>query len=353
MEDITTHIQRCIREGLGWQSATVVSVEQIKGGYLSNAYVVDVEREGHTTKLFVKEQNEHKWGAERLSDPYATYLTSDIAGRESMLSPKILGTFAYSDTHMVSVQDVSQGKLVQIQECVNGVGLLGLCGPTVAKEIEGREIELGEAVAGLLAEVHAHKYPIERGVRFNEYSRSLRDVIAHPELTLNIFYNFLKDSTVLSGDFRYAYLSEMMRVSEYFSQFSERNALVHGDAWHANILVDGAKLYLIDYSRIVHGEPGMDVGHFYIACLKLAHSQKSEYHIRMANAFLSKYINTTKDDFIKESMVSAIGFTGAVSVIEDFYPNDTDEDRANFISYVFKCLQNKRITEVHSWNEIH
>ena len=68
--------------------------------------------------------------------------------------------------------------------------------------------------------------------------------------------------------------------------------------------------------------------------------------------FLSKYIQLTKDEFIKESMVSCIGFTGAVSVVEDFYPKVSNEDRQKLISYVYRCMQNKKITEVKTWKEI-
>ena len=311
-----------------------------------------MENAGKVTKIFVKEQNENTWGAERPSDPYATYLTSDLAAQENTMSPKVLGTFASFDNHATSIQHISGGKLFQIQECVAGTNLYGLCEPIVAEEIQNREIELGEKIAEIFANIHSHKHPIERGTKFDEYSRSLRDVIAHPELTLNIFQNFLQKSAVLKGDFRYAYLAEMIKVSEHFSQFTERNSLVHGDAWHANVLVNGSDLYMIDFSRLVHGEPGMDVGHFYVVCLNLALTQKNDFHVRMAQAFLSKYIELTKDEFIKESMVTYIGFTGAVSVVEDFYPKVTNEDRQKLISYVYKCMQNKKITEIKTWKEI-
>jgi len=352
MESIKNHIQQCIRDGLRWENATVKDVQKIKGGYLSNAYIATVDNEGKVTKIFVKEQNENTWGAERPSDPYATYLTSDLAAQEQTLSPKVLGTFLAFDDQAVSIQHISGGKLFQIQECVTGDNLYGLCEPIVANEIQNREVELGEKIAEIFANIHSHKHPIERGTKFDEYSRSLRDVIAHPELTLNIFQNFLQKSEVLKGDFRYAYLTEMIKVSEYFSQFTERNSLVHGDAWHANVLVNGSDLYLIDFSRLVHGEPGMDIGHFYVVCLQLALTQKNDYHVRMAQAFLSKYIDITKDEFIKESMVTYIGFTGAVSVVEDFYPKVSNEDRQKLISYVYKCMQNKKITEVKTWKEI-
>ena len=69
MENINKHIQQCIRDGLAWKDATVKTVERIKGGYLSNAYIATVENEGKVTKIFVKEQNENTWGAERPSDP--------------------------------------------------------------------------------------------------------------------------------------------------------------------------------------------------------------------------------------------------------------------------------------------
>jgi len=352
VENTKKHIQQCIRDGLGWKNATVKTVEKIKGGYLSNAYIVDVENEGKETKVFVKEQNENKWGAERPSDPYATYFTSDLAARENTLSPKVLGTFASFDNHATSLRHISGGKFFQIQECVSGNNLYGLCEPIIVDIIQGREVELGEKVAEIFADIHSHKHPIERGTKFDEYSRSLRDVVAHPELTLNIFHNFLQKSEVLKGDFRYEYLAEMIRVAEHFSQFTERNALIHGDAWHANVLVNDSDLYLIDFSRLVHGEPGIDVGHFYVVCLQLALTQKDDYHVRMAQAFLSKYIELTKDEFIKNSMVSYIGFTGAVSVVEDFYPKVSNEDRQKLISYVYKCMQNKKITEIKTWKEI-
>ncbi len=352
MENINKRIEICIREGLSLRNAIVKNVEQIKGGYLSNAYIATVDNEGKTQKFFVKEKNENKWGAERSADQFATYLASDLAGKESSGSPKMLGTFFATDGAVVPLERISGGDLLQIQECVNGKNLLALCSPAVSGEISGREKEIGEKIAAVFAEIHSHKHSIPSGEKFNEYSRSLRDVVGHPELTLNIFYNFLKNSKVLNGEFRYSYLAEMLKVAEYFSQFSERNSLVHGDAWHANVLLDGNDLRIIDYSRLVHGEPGIDVGHFYVVCLQLALAQKDDYHVRMAQAFLSKYIEITKDDFIKQSMVTYIGFTGAVSVVEEFYPSVSDDDRRKLVSYVYRCMQNKKITEINTWKEI-
>jgi thiamine kinase-like enzyme len=347
------HIKQCIHDGLGWDDAVIQDVKQIKGGYLSNAYIATVTHEGQTKQIFIKEQNENSWGAERSSDPFATYVTSDLAAAEmSKTSPRVLGTFVATDDTTLPVRQVTDGKLFQVQECVVGDNLYDLCKPKVEKVVQGREVEIGEKVAEIFADIHSHKHPIERGTKFDEYSRSLRDVIAHPELTLNIFQNFLKDSKVLTGDFRYAYLAEMIKVAEYFSQFTERNALIHGDAWHANLLLNGGDLYIIDYSRLVHGEPGIDVGHFYVVCLQLALTQQNDFHVRMAQSFLSKYIELTGDEFIKESMVTYIGFTGAVSVVEDFYPEIADEDRQKLISYVYKSMQNKKMKEVSTWKEI-
>ena len=352
MKNIQLYIEQCIQNGLGWKKATIKKIEKIKGGYLSSAYIVTVDRGGEVTKIFVKEQSENKWGAERLSDIYASYLASDLAAKEQAVSPKTLGTFLTLDDQALPIQHLSEGKLFQIQECMTGQNLYELCNQNIDEKIQGREVEIGEKIAKVFAEIHSHKHHIERGSQFNEYSRSLRDVIAHPELTLNIFHNFLQKSDVLKGDFRYAYLTEMLRIAEHFSQFTERNSLVHGDAWHANLLLNGSELYMVDYSRIVHGEPGIDVGHFYVFCLNLALTQKNDYHVRVAQAFLAKYIEITKDEFIKDSMVTYIGFTGAVCVVEDFNPTATQDDRMKLISYIYKCMQNKKITEIKTWKEI-
>ena len=352
MEDIKGCIQEYLCDSLGWKDTKVKAIEQIKGGFISNAYIVNVEKGGQEIKIFVKDQSKNAWGSERLSDIYTNYLNSDLAAQENTLSPKVFGSFVYFDNNIIPIQNISNGKIFQIQECVSGNNLYGLCQPIVSDEIHNREIELGEKIAEILANIHSHKHPIGEGVKSNEYSRSLRDVITHPELTLNIFQNLLQNSDVLQGDFRYAYLVEMIKVAEYFSKFKERNSLVHGDAWHANFLVNGSDLYLIDFSRLVHGEPGIDVGHFYVVCLQLALIQKNDYHINMAKAFLSKYIQITKDKFIKESMVTYIGFTGAVCVVEDFYPEASMDDRQKIISYVYRCMQNKKIIEVETWKQI-
>ena len=353
MKNTKKYIQQCIRDGLGWKEAIITDIKEVKGGYLSNTYIVFIENEGQKSKVFIKKQNENKWGAERLSDYYAAYVASDLIALENTLAPKVLGTFISCNDHIIPVERISDGKLFQVQEYMNGNNLYDLCEPTVAKDIQGREVELGEKVAKILASIHLHKHPIKRGTKFDEYSRSLRDVIGHPELTLSIFHNFLQKSEVLKGSFRYAYLAEMIKVAEHFSQFSERNALIHGDAWHANILVNGSGLHIVDFSRLVHGEPGIDIGHFYVVCLQLALTQKNDYHVRMAQAFLYKYIKLTGDEFIKESMVSYIGLTGAVNVVEDLYPKVSNEDRRKLISYIYKCMQNKKITEVKTWQEIY
>jgi len=156
----------------------------------------------------------------------------------------------------------------------------------------------------------------------------------------------------LNGDFRYQYIAEMVKVAEHFSQFPERNALVHGDAWHANILVDGSNMYAIDFSRLVHGEPGIDVGHFYMVCIVLGLYYKDDFHIRLGNAFIDEYVSITHDEFIFETMSTGVGFTGAVSVVKDFFPEVDDAARAALIAFIYSCLKAKKVTKVHSWKEL-
>jgi hypothetical protein len=335
-----------------WKDVRVCDSTDHEGGFLSRARVVTVEHAGGTTRLFVKEQNGGRWGAERAGDAFASYSASDSAGEEYDATPHVLGSYVHTNHGTVSLNEILTAKIVQVQEYRPGETLYQHCTPQVTGVVAQDPELIGMRVAQTLAQLHGHKHPMERSERFDEYSRSLRDVLGHPELTLNIMQNFLRTNSVFSGDFRAEYIKEMFSVIDHLSERKDRNALIHGDFWHTNILLHENEVSCVDLSRLHHGEPGIDVGHFYAACLFLAVLQHDDRHIAMARAFLATYKTLTGDADIEDTMVCYIGFTGAVCAVEDFYPDCTAGDRANYVHFIYSCLKDKRMRTVDTWRDI-
>lgn len=353
MKKVQQAVQKIFKNEFGTEYE-ILSVRKIKGGFLSDAYVVDAKNKSDAEKkFFLKTIKGDSFAFERNEDAISSYLASQKTAEIVGLNPKSLGCFIANEKSEISkMNPLSDGeKLFQLQEFRQGRGGLDFfLGKEPGYILTDSDKKIIEKIAELLFFVHKRKFSLSEKKKEMIYKRSLRDIIAHPELTLSVFENNLKKSKIFKGQFRYDYLAEMIKVSEFFGKYHKRISCVHGDFWLANILVDKNKEpFFIDYSRLCYGDPGMDVGYFYTAALWGAIYYKKSYLKDVAEHFLAHYLLISKDKDIMKTAVTQVGFIGAVCLVEDFYPNTTNADRKKFAEYIFSCLKNKKLIKNHGF----
>jgi thiamine kinase-like enzyme len=142
-----------------------------------------------------------------------------------------------------------------------------------------------------------------------------------------------------------------MKAVDDFSNNENRATLLHGDFWANNIIFTD-KPNLIDFSRMCQGEPGIDVGWLYASLVWQSVSINSIYFLNLAEIFLEKYIDLSKDGEIEKFAVSSIGFIGLIAGIEKFSPNVPLFSRKKFIEWIFISIKNRKLLRKEIFNLI-
>ncbi len=338
-------LQRVLRKAFGDSALTITRVDPMSGGFVSQSYCVTVRIAGKEQKAFVKKAGGDFLGLERQEDRLSGYLLSQRAMDETHARPRAIGCFRSQPRGFVeNISPLSaEDDLWQVQEYQAGERYLARLLSRSRRHIEKEDRDEIHAIVEGLVRVHQTKTGIRNPVqRASLYRRALRDVLTHPEMTLMMFDQYLRKSRILRGSFRDAYLIEMIRVAEHFGRHDRRLALVHGDFWMSNILFDHKQRpFFIDYSRFVHGEPGMDVGEMYAAFVWLAFEHQNPYFQELARYFVDRYVRVSGDALVRRTAVTYIGFTGAA--VEAFCQHVPLATRRKFLQHIFKCLQARRL----------
>ncbi|MFH1280909.1 MAG: phosphotransferase [Candidatus Beckwithbacteria bacterium] len=332
------------------EEMVVTRIKKISKGPYSDSYKVDVLVNKSKKSLLIKRPSKYPPAFIKDIDFFQEYLTSQKATNLANMFPSVLGCFYVDENDNLVRLSPSNNKagLFQIQEYREGEKYLNrLLAKASKKKFASKErLEIKE-ISGLLSKIHQIKPNfMKNNTKKACYKRALREVVTHPRLTLTLFSYELEKSRIFQSSFRYDYISEMIKVAEHFGRYYKRLSLIHGDFWSGNILLDKEnKIFFTDYSNHCYGEPGMDIGNFYIELLWLSVFKKNTFYQQFANYFLEQYIKKTGDKMIKKTAVSYIGFTGAICSVKKFFPAVTDQERLKFAQYIYSCLRERRLLQ--------
>jgi len=322
------------------------NVEKLNVGSYSESFKVTTLIDGEEKEFVVKIPSENAPPFIRPVDFLSDYLITIQASNMSKLSPRVLGCYYVDERGKgFCITKPDSFKLFQIQEFKWGYKYLDmLVSKSGRKVISPEDRNEIDKIVFLLGQIHKIVFRGNEERKKALYKRALLEVITHPKLALSLFSQGLENSKVFKPPFRYAYLMEMIKVAEYFGGFYKRLSLIHGDFWSGNILFTREnEVIAVDFSNHCYGEPGIDVGNFFIELLWQSIIQKNSLYQKLADYFLDKYIEYTGDRFIERSAVTYIGFAGAICLVERFFPEVPNKKRTKFVNYILNCLKMKKL----------
>lgn len=160
-------------------------------------------------------------------------------------------------------------------------------------------------IAEALATLHVRGKAITKGFDSRKkellYRRWRREVFTNLEIPLHLFE---KDHATLKNKRLYETLLKKIfdRYIAYqeINQF-ERLTCLQGDCREWNMIYDGKKVHLIDFSRIPYGDPAIDIGIF-LSFEPLSKSSRYEHLPALKKQFLTSYISITNDTEIEKHL---------------------------------------------------
>ena len=192
------------------------------------------------------------------------------------------------------------------------------------------EADKGEIakIVRLIASVHAVKHPSgESNIQNAVYNDGIRGVLVHPELTFTLLHDFPDDHPHLPPEKQKEHIGRMWKNISSWKDRSDRLAALHGDFWGANVFfTEDGEPFVIDFSRIPWGDPGIDIGWWMSQYLWRYHATKKEYFKELGEEFLNAYIAETGDTEMRRALTISLGFLGIVNIYPKFHPNGLDHD---------------------------
>ncbi|MFA6475877.1 MAG: phosphotransferase [Candidatus Paceibacterota bacterium] len=328
-----------------------IKIKEIPGGFLSDVYKIEVFDKviGNLDKAYIcKVSRERAFcGLERKEDQVLSYVLSQKINNKANGRKNFSRSYLYlaKEKKIVSLPSITEDDMaLQFQDFLEGNIYQDLLMTPKSGLILPGDIETIGHIAKKLAEVHKIKPKFTEDQKREKYSRCLKDVMIHPELSISFIVNNLGESKIFRGKVKADYLKEMLEVIEYYQKYYQRISLIHGDFIPKNILVrDNGDVDFIDYSRFEFGEPGVDVGCLYSYLICMSYYLKNDYYKKLANIFIEKYISETNDLFIKEIAVVYLGFVGLVAMDEKIYPGIATATRMRFLKYILSSLKTKKL----------
>ena len=344
MFEDTEIIKKLLNEYLK-DSFKIKTVKAIPGGFRAKAFLISAEKNGERKNLFLKHtipdlKNYHDNNVEKL----ASYLLSQQISKEMNLSPRVLGIFMAENGKIINIDSFTDITIIyQLQEFQEGQNYLDyLCSSESDENFLAENKAIAAKIAKNLAQIHTKKIDMAEKEKEILYKKSLRNAIINPELALSMIENNIKGS-LFEGDFRREYIGEMLEVNAHFWKNFNRLSLLHGDFWPGNIALAEAEPFFFDYSRYMYGDPGSDVGHFYLSMVIFSIWRKDKRYFELGESFLDAYKKETTDDLITETSVLAFGPTGVVFILDKFFQGPDMAERKKFADYIMACLRSKKV----------
>ncbi|MFH1308261.1 MAG: phosphotransferase [archaeon] len=341
-------IKDVLRGELG-EDIEITGFQKIGEGYHSDGFKISTNK----GEFFLKKVKSEDLGFELPERKIYSLLVSDGMQKRAKSSPKAVGVFISNNGKISKIPRIdNQTEIFHIQEFGgNGKNYWDILQEKkYKKQIDKKDIEEIEKLTDFISKIHLIKYPSNDKKKLNAvYNDCLRNTIINPELTMVLLQDFPNDHVVFPLEAQKKYLALMYDLITRFKDRSERLNALHGDFWGSNcIFNEQGELWVIDYSRMPWGDPGIDIGWFICQYLWLYHETKNDYFKELGELFLKKYEEKTEDKQIREGISLIVGFQGIVYLFPKFYPDRDKKTSERFLQNIIDIMKEGRF----KWNQI-
>ncbi len=324
---------------------TIKKIEKIGSGYHSDGFKLILE---NGRPLFLKKLKSYDLGFEYPERRISSLLISHSMAKRIKFSPQPIGIILENKNESFVIPEISEEtRVYQVQELekegVDYWTLLQL--KKNKKQIDGEDLQELSKIIDYITRVHNIKHPFTDKNRLRAvYNDAIRSVLTHPELTLMFLSEFPKNHPIFPLQKQREYLKLAWNLLMKWKDRCDRLTALHGDFWGANFFFKKDKsTWVIDYSRIPWGDPGIDIGWWFGQYLWFYHETKNEYFKKLGEKFLELYIQKTKDKEIIKASSLAMIFLGVIYITPRFHPDLDIKIGKRFFKNVIEIIKNNKI----------
>jgi len=323
----------------------IIKIEKIGGGYHSDGFKLSAE---NGKSFFLKKLKSHDLGFEFPERKLASLLVGHNMADRVHLSPLPVEVILANKNKIEHVPELSEDTAIyQIQEFEDeGIDYWTLIEKKKDKKaVDSKDLEEISKIVDYIYRVHSIKHQSRDEERLKAiYNDSLRAVLTHPELSLMFLFDFPYNHPILPKEKQKEYIVLAWELFQKWKDRYDRLSALHGDFWGANFFFkkDGS-VWVIDYSRIPWGDPGIDIGWWFGQYLWFYHETGNNYFQKLGEKFLNAYIEKTKDEEIVRALSLAMIFIGIVYITPRFHPELTIETGKRFFINVLEIIKNNKL----------
>lgn len=346
MDDINlTTFSKLVSEKTG-KTVIFSKIEKIGSGYHSDGFKLTTD-DGHF--YFLKYVRSHDLGFEFPERQISSLLVSNSMGERAKNNPKSVGVIILNENNETILPDITdKTKIYHLQEFAGtGTSYSAILKQNKDKKnVDDEDRRQLSDIADALIKIHSVKHFSEDKNRLKAvYTDGLRNILTNPELSLMMLAEFPYDYKILNLDGQKEIISLIYENIKINLGRYDRLTALHGDFWGANIFFkDDGNLFIIDFSRIPWGDPGIDVGWFISEYLWNYHLTGNNYFKELTELWLDIYEEKSGDKEIREFIPLAMGFIGIVQIYPKWFPDIDVVVGKKFINHIKTILKNKKFT---------
>lgn len=323
-----------------------VSAEAVGRGYHAEGFKLTTKEGQH---YFMKRISSMVSGFEYPERKVFSLMVGHGMAKRANSAPLPMGLLVETDGAVEAVPEISHDTLVyHIQEFESeGKAYSAILSEREAKTAVDAEDRLEiENIIDYLSRIHAIKYPSRDKRELDQvYNDGLRAELVHPEVTMPFLHEIEDDHPIIPIEKQGEYLVIVLKLIRAWRNRSDRLCALHGDFWGANVFLRrDSSVWVIDYSRIPWGDPGVDVGKWMSYYLYYYYKTNNAYYKELGNIFLETYIKKTGDEEILRSASFGFVFAGVLYASLDPFPNMDMEVRKKVFDHIWSILKNNRFS---------
>lgn len=324
----------------------IISAEPMGSGYHSDGFILKQE------EFFIKKIKSNDLGFELPERKIYSLLVSNEMSKRNEHNPKGIGIMIENNQGKIILPDINENtEIYHIQNVIPGLDANSknywqmLLERKNKKEIDSQDITELEKITDLIADIHVIKYSSSDEEYLKRiYNDGLRSIITNPELTFTLLQYFSEENKILPREKHAEYVGLMLKNVYKWEDRSDRLCALHGDFWGTNLYFTKKGTFLIDFSRIPWGDPGIDIGFWIAQYVWFFYETGNLYFKDLLDKFLANYIKKTSDNEIRETVCLSLGLMGIIYTNPKFYPNINEDIAKKFMDNMWKILKEQKFT---------